>query len=322
MSGNDRILLIKAKGGFGNRILSAATGVVLASLTQREAVIDWRDGDYLAVGENAYPLLFEDPTAHPPEEFDERTDVAPAIWSGELGRHPYDLMNERFPDDHSNPFVYRRMSIDLAHPDVEPAVAVFWSYLPKMARLRRRARRSERFRDMTSDDLTRWALQMYFQPRGRIRDAAGEVMAHRAGPVIGVHVRYTDRKVSLDRIYREVTDLRAQMPDAPIFLATDNEKVQRRFRDRYSGVFVIEKALGDDDSPLHDRVELQDRLREAENALIDMYALSLCDWLVHSRHSTFSVAAALIGGIPKSRQRDIDRSNPRVVVKRWIQAWT
>jgi hypothetical protein len=53
-----------------------------------------------------------------------------------------------------------------------------------------------------------------------------------------------------------------------------------------------------------------------------MYALSSCDWLVHSRHSTFSVAAALIGGIPKSRQRDIDRSNPRVVVKRWIQAWT
>jgi hypothetical protein len=322
MTENDRVLLIKAKGGFGNRILSAATGVVLASLTQREAVIDWRDGDYLAVGENAYPLLFESPAAHPPEEFDGRTDVAPAIWSGELGRHPYDLMNEIFPDDHSNPFIYRRLSIDLAHPDVEPAVAVFWSYLPKMARLRRRARRSARFRDMTSDDLTRWALQRYFQPSARIRTAAGEVMAACAGPVIGVHVRYTDRKVSLDRIYREVDALRDKMPDAPIFLATDNENVQSRFLDRYSRVFVIEKALGDDDSPLHDRVEMQDRLLEAENALIDMYALSSCDWLVHSRHSTFSVAAALIGGIPKSRQRDIDRSNPRVVVKRWIQAWT
>ncbi|HKP05996.1 MAG TPA: nodulation protein NodZ [Microbacterium sp.] len=322
MTANDRVLLIKAKGGFGNRMLSAATGVVLASLTQREAIIDWRDGDYLAVGENAYPLLFEDPAAHPPELFDHCTDVAPAVWSGELDRHPYDLMNERFPDDHSNPFIYRRLSVDLAHPDVEPAVAVFWSYLPKMARLRRRARRSSRFRDMSSDDMTRWALQRYFRPRDRIRTAAGDVIAAHAGPVIGVHIRYTDRKVSLGRIYREVTALRARMPAATIFLATDNATVQHEFRDRFDGVFVIEKELGDDGSPLHDRVELPDRLLEAENALIDMFALSSCDWLVHSRHSTFSVAAALIGGIPKSRQRDIDRSNPRVVVKRWIQAWT
>lgn len=55
------LLLIKGKGGFGNRILSAATGIVIAELTDRIAIIDWRDGEYMPRGTNAYPLLFEDP---------------------------------------------------------------------------------------------------------------------------------------------------------------------------------------------------------------------------------------------------------------------
>lgn len=88
------------------------------------------------------------------------------------------------------------------------------------------------------------------------------------------------------------------MPEASIFLATDNQAVQDQFRARFTNVMVIEKVLGDDDNSLHEHVVLEDPLFEAENALIDMWALSSCDWLVHSRHSTFSVAAALIGDIP------------------------
>jgi hypothetical protein len=33
------------------------------------------------------------------------------------------------------------------------------------------------------------------------------------------------------------------------------------------------------------------------------------------------VAAALIGGIPRERQWDIDRANTKVVLKRWMQTW-
>lgn len=319
MSG--RVLLVKAKGGFGNRILSAATGVVVADLTGRTAVIDWRDGEYLPKGQDAYPLLFESPTRQTAPEFDDRTDVEPAIWSGRLGEHPTDLIHAFYPDEHSNPFVYRKLSIDLARPHDASDLAVFWSYLPKMARLRRQLARSRRFGGMRSRDVTRAVLERYFRPNARVRSEVRALFDGRSRPVIGVHIRYTDRKVSLERIMSEVARLRARMPAAEIFLATDNEAVQARFRAAFSNVFVIEKALGDDANSLHEHVELDDPLREAENALIDMWALSSCDWLVHSRHSTFSVAAAIIGDIPVSRQRDIDRRNVRVVVKRWIQTW-
>lgn len=321
MTAAERFLLIKAKGGFGNRILSACTGVVIAALTDRTAVIDWRDGEYLPHGEDAYPLLFESPTEHVAAEFDERADVAPALWRGRLAEHPTHVISDLFPDDHSNPFIYRRLSIDLAHPEVPDQLAVFWSYLPKMARIRRRASRSPQFRGMPRDQLSRWALDKYFRPNARVRFEVEALFADRGRPIIGVHVRYTDRKVSLDRIFREVRRLRTKVPNAELFLATDNEGVQAKFRERFDHVFAIEKVLGDDDNSLHEHVELDDPLHEAENALIDMWALASCDWLVHSRHSTFSVAAALIGGIPRGRQRDIDRWNLRVVAKRWVQTW-
>jgi Nodulation protein Z (NodZ) len=316
-----RFLIIKAKGGFGNRILSAATGIVLADVIGRKAVVDWRDGDYLPRGTNAYPLLFESPIEVDAATFDDRSDVTPAIWGDRLGQHPIDLINRFYPNDHSNPLIYRKLSVDIAHPDVPDDLAVFWSYLPKMARIRRRAARAPQFRGKPADEVTRLALSRYFRPNERVRTEVERLFADRSRPIIGVHIRYTDRKVSLDRIATEVARLRQRVPEATIFLATDNERVQEKFRRDFSDVFVTDKVLGDDANSLHEHVVLDDPQREAENALIDMWALASCDWLVHSRHSTFSVAAALIGAIPRSRQRDIDRWNPRVVLKRWVQTW-
>jgi len=315
------VLLIKAKGGFGNRILSACTGLVLAETTGRTPVIDWRDGEYLPVGEDAYPQLFHDPVGVSPAAFDARSDVYPTVWKQRLAQHPTRIISDLFPNDHSNPFIYRRLSIDLARPATSAPIAVFWSYLPKMARVRRRARRVGQFAGLDSSEMMRWAIDRHFQPKERVRRTVDELFRDRQRPVIGVHIRYTDRKVSLDRIFHEVAALRREMPMASIFLATDNGAVQQRFRERFDDVFVIEKVLGDDENSLHEHVTLDDPLTEAENALIDMWALASCDWLVHSRHSTFSVAAALIGSIPRSRQRDIDRRNPRVVLKRWVQTW-
>ena len=315
-------LVIKAKGGFGNRMLSATTGIALARIAGRTLVVDWRDGEYLPRGANPYPLLFADPVGIDASSFDTRTDVAPAVWSGRLASHPTDVISEFYPNGHTSPIVYRRLSIDLRRPEAttEP-VAVFWSYLPKMMRLGRRLKRVPQYRGMTLNEVTRVVLEEHFTPNERVRSQVEAVFAELTRPTIGVHIRYTDRKVSLTRIAREVRRLRAQMPAAAIFLATDNSNVRNEFCRQFSNVHSIDKAFGDDDNSLHEGVVLDDPLTEAENALVDMWALARCDWLVHSRHSTFSVAAALIGGIPASRQRDVDRWNARVVAKRWIQNW-
>lgn len=317
-----RVLLIKAKGGLGNRMLSAVTGVVLAQLGNRVPVIDWRDGMYVPEGVNLYPRLFHDPIGLDAASYDQSDAVAPTIWAGRLSEQPVTIIARHFPDRHSSPFLYRRLSIPLTGADPAEAVGVFWSYLPKLGRLRGRLRADRQFAGTSLDTITRDTLRHHFTPNQRIREAVDHLFASRREPVIGVHIRFTDRKVPLHRIERALARLRARMPDNEIFLATDSAEAQHHITSRFDRVFTIHKQLAGDGQALHYAGgEMADPLREAENAVIDMYALARCAWLVHSRHSTFSVAASLIGGIPTNRQIDVDRLTAKVVVKRWFQAY-
>lgn len=316
-----RPLLIKAKGGLGNRMLAGVTGVILAQLGGRTPVIDWRDGLYLPEGTNLYPLLFRDPVRIDPACYDASTCVAPALWSGRLAEQPVSIIARHFPDSHSSPFIYRRLSIPLAGPDPLARVGVFWSYLPKLARLRGRLHADRRFDGRSLDAITQDMLHRYFTPNDRVRQTVSHLFAGRRRPVIGVHIRFTDRKVPLAKIERALTRLRERSPASDIFLATDSAEAQAYIAARFKRVFTIDKQLAGDGGALHYAgTQMSDPLREAENAVIDMFALAECDWLIHSRHSTFSVAASLIGGIPAKRQIDVDRFNPKVVVKRWFQA--
>lgn len=317
-----RVLLIKAKGGLGNRMLSAVTGVILAQLGNRTPVIDWRDGMYVPEGVNLYPQLFADPIGLDAGHFDRHEAVTPAIWAARLNEQPVNIIARHFPEQHSSPFVYRRLSIPLSGPDPAAPVGVFWSYLPKLARLRGRMRADRQFAGRDLDAITRDTLGEFFTPNDRIRRAVDALFVGRRQPVIGVHIRFTDRKVPLPRIARALGQLRARLPDSDIFLATDSAAAQNYITSRFDRVFTIDKHLVADGQALHYAgTAMADPLREAENAMIDMVALARCDWLIHSRHSTFSVAASLIGGIPAARQIDVDRFNAKVVVKRWFQAY-
>jgi hypothetical protein len=317
-----RILLIKAKGGLGNRMLAAVTGVILAQLGDRTPVIDWRDGLYVPEGTNLYPLLFRDPIGIDPASFDDSRSVAPALWAGRLAEQPVSIIARHYPNKHSSPFIYRRLSVPLSGADPLAPVGVFWSYLPKLARLRSRLRADRRFVERNPDVITQDMLHRYFTPNDRVRQTIGHLFAGRRRPVIGVHIRFTDRKVPLAKIERALIKLRARSPASDIFLATDSAEAQNYFTARFKRVFTIDKQLVEDGKALHYAgTQMGDPVREAENAVIDMFALAACDWLIHSRHSTFSVAASLIGGIPAKRQIDVDRFNPKVIVKRWFQAF-
>lgn len=317
---SENSLIIKAKGGLGNRMLSAVTGLVLADLDGRTPYVDWRDGMYLAPGENLYPHLFDASWMDDVATLDNETDVVPALWSGKLAEHPVDVIRREFPNQHQDPLLYRRLSVDFAGSPTAK-VGVFWSYLPKLKRLARRMKRDPRFAGRSQDDVTRAYLARYFRPVSQVSERIDAVFDKLPKPVIGVHIRFTDRKVPLKRIILELQRLSARMPDATIFLATDSEIAQRTILERFANVITLEKALAKDDTALHFSTEtFVDPVEEARNALADMMALARCDWLLHSRHSTFSVTAALAGNIPESRQVDIARFDPKVRAKQFFQA--
>ena len=329
MSGNassvagEKALVIKAKGGLGNRMLSAVTGCVLARLNGRVPYIDWRDGMYVPPGENLYPLLFDASWMGDLYAFDGATDVAPDLWSGRMFEHPVNIIRRDFPKQHKDPFLYRKLSIDLTGADPGNPVAVFWSYLPKLQRLAGRVAAHPEFRGQNADEITRTFLDRHFQPVPEVARAVDAIFEGRSGPIIGVHIRFTDRKVPLPKIIRELEGLAERNPEAAIFLATDSGEAQDAILARFPDAITIDKAIARDGVALHFASETySDPVTEARNALVDMMALARCDWLLHSSHSTFSVTAALLGRIPRERQVDVDRFNAKVRIKNFIQART
>lgn len=318
---SETALVIKAKGGLGNRMLSAITGLVLADLDGRKPYIDWRDGMYLAPGENLYPELFDAAWMDDLAALDHETDVAPSMWSGRLTEHPVDVIRREFPNQHQNPMLYRKLSIPFSGKGAAARVGVFWSYLPKLRRLAGRMGRDPRFAGRSQDAVMQDYLDRYFRPVPQVTARVDAVFDTLKKPVIGVHIRFTDRKVPLDRIIRELTRLSQSMPEATIFLATDSDLAQTAILSRFDNVVTLEKVLPKDGAALHFSTDsFNDPVQEARNALADMMALARCDWLLHSRHSTFSVTAALLGHISESQQVDIAKFDPVVRTKQFFQA--
>lgn len=321
-SPESRYLLIKAKGGLGNRMLAAVTGLVYADLTGRMPVIDWRDGAYAAPGVNSYPLLFRAPFGPDPAQLERIEDVVPEVWRDHLNEHPTTLISRCHPASHNNPFIYRKYCVDIARCDYIQALAVYWSYLPKMKRLRPLIRRDSRFSGRREDDIFYEYLDRYFTPKDRVLDAVEALITPDRRPIIGVHVRHTDRTVPLSAVHRALGRSLKALPGGRIFLATDSNAVEAEFRARYPGVFTIEKWFAPEGQALHQNRATPDTIHEAENALIDMRALARCDQLIYARRSTFSHASRLIGQFPPDAVTDIDAARPTVVFKQLFQEYS
>jgi hypothetical protein len=319
----EKLLIIKAKGGLGNRILSAVSGLAFAEMTGRTPIIDWRDGSYAPKAENAYPLLFDTPIRLPCDIRDaDPATPSPAIWgAGNLQLTPQAMIDKYFPQSHSSPTVYRKLCTDLNTLNASEDTAVFWCYLPKFARLRRHLRRHPVFASQSIEEIIKSYLDSHFTPNANIRNRVAAQMAQMPGPVIGVHIRYTDRKISLEKVQHRLRHRLQQMPNANIFLATDNADVQDTIVAEFRNVFYTSKFLDKSGNRLHHPDSTIDKLAEAENALVDIWMLSQCDHLIHSRHSTFSETSAILGGLTGQRRDDVDRFNPVVLAKRLIQAY-
>jgi hypothetical protein len=319
----EKTLLIKGKGGLGNRILSAVCGLVFADLTGRTPIIDWRDGSYAPIGENAYPLLFNTPVTQSCTDFDDvQTEVSPALWTAHLGQTPQEMIEKFIPNSHSSPTGYRKLCTDLRRIDAPEDVAVFWSYLPKFGRIAGHMRRDPRFAGRAHSEIISEYLTRYFTPNDRVSSEVDKMAAQLGQPNIGVHIRYTDRKIPLHRIKDALRKRLEQTPNAAVFLATDNGEVQAEMGAEFEGIHHIPKFLPEDGARLHWPTSEIEKVQEAENALIDMWLLGRCDHLIYSRHSTFSVTSSYLGKMTAAQMNDVDRYSPKVVAKRLIQYYT
>ena len=304
---SDKLLLVKGMGGMGNRMLAATGALVYAKLTGRHLVFDWSDATYSSDGADVFHRFFRSPSCDPAVRIPQTDDVVPRRWRGRL-QESVDRVTRRVPGSrYQDDDLERQSLIDLSRVDYPETVVVFWAYTARLHELRPHLDgRLPELAVLSATDIMRKMLREELILRPEIRDRVREFQTTRfRRPTVGVHVRYTDYRVSVHAVLTKVGEIRRREPSLQIFLATDNSEVLRAVQRVYPDLVTTPHRYGTPGVPLHLDPQCPDRTAGGIEALVDLYLLSACDYLVGDTSSTFVRVAALLSTLPTSAVFDV-----------------
>jgi len=318
----NKYLVVKAKGGMGNRMLCALTGILYGQITGRKVIIDWRDGAYGAYGENVFSDFFSCPEVRPIQELPQTNNIRPAIWKGKLDKSMSEMIKEFDPDKHSSVTIHRKYSVDIRKLDYEEDIVVFWYYKERIRFLSKYLRDPKYgYAGFSKIDILRKMLREQLNLNEEIRQSIKQFKEkYWSDTVIGIHIRHTgEHKAKLSRYELPLRKFLEQSPKAYIFLCTDNREVSQNYHDRFDRVLSTPKWFPSSMASMHQNHKCPNRTANGVEALIDMYLLAKCDYLIYRGSSTFSWISYLLSDIPDLNAVDIERSNPKVLLKKLIR---
>ena len=303
----DKYLLVKGITGLGDRILCALGGILYAQLSGRTLVIDWSDPLYSSTGDNEFHRFFKSPCCSPTEDIPTTDSVYPPIWRGRLLEHATQIAREH----EFNPEEIRReLSIDLGKVDYMEDLLVMVEYDALVDRLRPHFHGAfEELAQMPSAGILAKLLREDLLLQSEIRARVDHFKSNRFfSPTVGVHIRYSDYRVRIFAIIKQLNALLKREPDLQIFLATDNIEIKKMFEGNFPGVISTPHWYAKPGSPIHVDRTRPDRTETAIEGLIDMYLLAKCDHLIFDGSSSFSRVANLLSLAPAHNKVDVDPS--------------
>jgi hypothetical protein len=315
-----KFVLVKGRAGLGNRILCTTTGILYARLSGRRLLVDWSDGAYGKRGSNVFHRYFQSPVCDPSDTIPATNSVNPSIWQGCLQESAFELAAS-----HGKPRgggVWRQYSIDLTRMDYPEEVVVFWAFDTQVNLMRPHfPLLMPQFKGASTTLILRTILRddLVLQPQIRERVEAF-ARAHFSGPMVGVHVRYSDYQSHLLGSIGLVDRLLQQHPDLKVFLATDNIQVKQLFEESYPGTVTTPHWYPRSGLQLHGNKSCPDKVENGVEALVDLYLLARCDYLVVDSSSSFGRLAQLLTDAPSTQSFDVKRGpkgNRRLVSLRW-----
>ena len=316
----EKYLLVKGTAGLGNRLESLLTAMLYARLSDRRLLIDWTDDFYATGGINVFPLYFQCPLYDPGLAIPDTLSVSPPIWRGNLHASAYE-MRQRYLGDARGRGIWRQFSIDLERLDQDEELAVIWLYAEQVDLLRRHfVGPFAGFAEADSATILRRAIRenLSLQPHLRQRVAEFERAAFRR-PTVGVHVRYTDYRAGLGAILWRLARLLRREPGLQVFLATDNQRIKRLFETVFPSVISTPHWYPAwTGRPLHKGSRRPDPIERGAEALVDLYLLAACDYLIVDRGSSFGHVAALLSEAPAANVFNVPSlGKPPTPVLRW-----
>ena len=318
---NGKYLLVKAKGGMGNRMLCTLTGILYGQLTGRCTIIDWRDESYSNDGSNTFSKFFSCPGIYSEMILLNEATIRPKVWEGQLHKSIGEMIAEHDPNKHSSIFIHRKYSVDIRKLDYDEDIIVFWYYTGRIRDLEGHLRDGQgSFTGLNTYGIIRKVLTEQMVLQQDICQQIGDFKARNwSEKVIGVHIRHTDRQTNLAKYEHHLRRFLQRWPDAHIFLATDNKQVSDDYHKRFKKVFSTPKWFPDVMLSMHQNRNCPDKVANGIEALVDMYLLAECDCLIYSGYSTFSLISRILSDAQPEDIVDIDRLNLIVRLKHFMR---
>ncbi len=296
---HEKYLLVKGKSGLGNRILFLLSALLYARLAGRSLLVDWSDPTYSGSGADIFPMLFDCPSVQPPSSLPATDSVHPSIWRRQLNRSALDMARQYRPGLEYDPDIWREFSADLSRLDYPEDILVAWCYFDQIHCFRRHLTgRYADWRRAPVKTILKTLLREELAPQAAVRDRIERFKSeHFRSGMVGVHVRYTDKRTRLRALRRRLDRLLMRSPGLRIFLTTDSAFIKAEFQTAYPGICMTPKRYPADATPMH-RADHPDRPELAIEALVDMYLLAACDYLILDERSSFSYVAGLLTDAP------------------------
>ncbi|MBN2736883.1 MAG: hypothetical protein JXR70_07890 [Spirochaetales bacterium] len=316
-----KYVLVKGKAGLGNRMLSSLTGIAYSLLTGRTLIVDWNDGMYADPNINAFPYFFNLKGVNFQSEIPDYSSIAPLVWKNNLSKSANAMVNEFANNKHTSFTVLKKFSINPSITGYNEDIVVLFSYTHQLLHMKKALKKSVYFNNCNGlKQIIKLLLSDYLVlNESIINDIRDFKEKNKFSNILGIHIRYTDRKVPLQKIINKAKLLLAKHKFAKIFLATDNEIVIQKFKDTFPQIIQKDKWFPTSKETMHSNNACPDKIKNGVDALIDMYLLAECDALIYPGRSTFSVISSILSKAPKKLIIDIDKYNIKVNLVKFLR---
>lgn len=294
------VIVKGSRAGLGDLLRAVTLGILYAKNSNRRVFVDWSDGYYSEMGKNAFPEAFEVRGFPMSESCPVSESIAPAIWRGYLDRSLSELVTETGWEWRREEAI-GRYSIDVTKLDYEEDNVVLWDFdqLEKLAKI------VLPWTSCWHPWIERAVFRRFFlphvKPRTEILQAVKDFKRdHFSSGMIGVHIRHGSdarcgQRIPMDIYESHLAGLLRLYPDAGIFLATDQRAAEAHMCEKFPRLVSRAKWFPANGESLHISSEVSDRLRRLDEALMDIWLLSACDFLLFPAESSFGTVAACIG---------------------------
>lgn len=298
----DKFIVCKGSSGLGDRLHNFASGLLYGKIHNRKLIVDWRDRIYSDNKENSFFSFFE---------CDDVINIDipskscfPKIWQGKENVSIYDLAPKK---KEIQGLVDRLKTTIRSQVKQALSMNISLSYGEKIVFLWTSVFNGESFKPKefiewgeNNEQIFSYILKNKIKPVKDIQ-ATIDYFKNTHSFNIGVHIRNTDRQcLNVDEYFNALDSL----DKSTILLCTDSMEITKSFKKRYGDRIVST----DKHFPIEDNVTDFDRLEGREKplhfynmgknngigAVMDMYLLASCDYIIYSSVSSFAKCAVAL----------------------------